>query len=144
MKTSTRNQTIAVLMISILLLLAFWWWTSRTPSKSFSIAQIRWTPPSTLQLQLTAPADKQLYLGKTALMQSFIPATTPTSDQKALIDALTNYPFVISADSDNPGIDQSGYVITVGSMPKNLPATAQLLTASAAATNMSTLRINLK
>lgn len=84
-----------MLMIGILILLAFWWWTARTPTKTFSIKQITWSPPTSLQVTLASQIDRELYLGKTAIIQSFVPATPASADQQTLIIALTGYPFVI-------------------------------------------------
>jgi hypothetical protein len=144
MKTSTRNQAIAMLMIGILILLAFWWWSARTPTKTFNITQIAWNPPASLQVTLGSQADRKLYGGKTAIIQDFIPATTASADQQTLIMALKKYPFVIS-DDNPPGIDPSGFIVSIGSLPNKVPnLPAQTLIASTAPGALSTLRINLK
>ncbi len=132
-----------MLMIGILILLAFWWWTARTPTKTFSIKQITWSPPTSLQVTLASQIDRELYLGKTAIIQSFVPATPASADQQTLIIALTGYPFVIPQSP--PGIDPSGYVVAIGSLPNKVPnLPAQTLVASSAPGDVSALRINLK
>jgi hypothetical protein len=135
MKTSTRNQAIAMLMVSIVILLAFWWWTARTPTKTFSIVQIEWLPPSTLQLTLSTVIDKTIYLGKTAQVQGFVPTTPATANQQALITALIGYPFVIPTQP--PGIDPSGLIVAIGSLPKGVPSLPAMTLTSASGSALS-------
>lgn len=132
-----------MLTIGILILLVFWWWSARTPTKTFGITQITWDPPTSLQVTLDSQVDRNLYLGNTAIIQHFDPAAPASADQLALIKALTGYPFVIPQHP--PGIDPSGYIVAIGSLPNNVPnLPAQTLIASSAPGADSALRVNLK
>lgn len=130
MKTTTRNSYIALIIVSILVLAAYWYWSTRVPTTTFTVRSIDWSTQGdnfVLRLNLATQADEKIIGNKNAVLSEATPTSGASSDVEAFITALVGYPFVISINSDNPGVkDGDVYIRSLPKFPSPLLPTQNI------------------